>query len=223
MINLVDVTRSVSNFNPVKSAPIHIIGVGATGSKVVTELLKAGYFPDKIHIYDMDVVEEHNICNQAFYHKHIGMPKVEAMQDLDMLIRGSDTSELQAHNEKFERIDAELIEDGSIICIFVDTMQSRKDILAGLAGKDVLVVETGLGGKFIQTQFIDVSNAAHITKYIQALPEEEEVPESECGTKIGIGMASSTLAALTVSRILDALSDRPVPITTRYSLADYMG
>lgn len=223
MINLVDVTRSVSNFDPVKSVPIHIIGVGATGSKVVTELLKAGYFADKISIYDMDVVEEHNICNQAFYHKHIGMPKVEAMQDLDTLIRGSDTSDIQAYNEKFERIDAELIEDGSIVCIFVDTMESRKDILAGLAGKDVLVVETGLGGKFIQTQFIDVSNIPAIQEHIKNLPQEEEVPESECGTKIGIGMASSTLAALTVSRILDVLSGRQVPTVTRYSLADYMG
>ena len=60
---------------------IHVVGVGALGSRVVENLVRLN-LASKIIVYDMDIVEEKNLNNQAYFQRHIGMRKVDAMKDL---------------------------------------------------------------------------------------------------------------------------------------------
>ena len=59
---------------------VHIIGCGATGSTLAENLARFGI--TNITLYDFDAVEGKNLANQMFLHRHIHMPKVEAVADI---------------------------------------------------------------------------------------------------------------------------------------------
>ena len=59
---------------------VHIIGCGAVGSTIAEQLTRLGF--KKLHIYDFDTVSEHNITNQMFLHKHIGISKLDALDEI---------------------------------------------------------------------------------------------------------------------------------------------
>ena len=76
-----NLSKSFEFFDPDKIKDrIHIIGCGSVGSTVAELLARFGL--TKISLYDFDIVEAHNIVNQMFTYKHIGMPKVEAVKDI---------------------------------------------------------------------------------------------------------------------------------------------
>jgi molybdopterin/thiamine biosynthesis adenylyltransferase len=56
---------------------LHIIGCGSVGSTLAELLVRFGL--TNIALYDFDKVEPHNLANQMFTQKHVGMPKVEAL------------------------------------------------------------------------------------------------------------------------------------------------
>ena len=72
-----DLSKSLEYFDPLNSfkGAIHVIGVGAMGSRIAELLVRLGI--PKIHIWDMDIVEAKNITNQAYLHHHIGMKKTD--------------------------------------------------------------------------------------------------------------------------------------------------
>ena len=74
-----NISRHMELFNPYEfKTPITIIGAGATGSWLALALAKLGV--EDITVWDFDIVEEHNIPNQAFGIQNIGFPKVTALQ-----------------------------------------------------------------------------------------------------------------------------------------------
>ncbi len=76
-----DLSKSFEFFNPEKCKDrINLIGCGSVGS-VLAELL-ARFGLTKFSLYDFDYVEPKNIANQMFFHKHIGMKKVDAVADV---------------------------------------------------------------------------------------------------------------------------------------------
>ena len=74
---------------------IHIIGCGSVGS-TIAELL-ARYGLTDIVLYDFDVVDSHNIVNQMFVDRQVGMKKVSAVEEIlkginpDISVRKVDT------------------------------------------------------------------------------------------------------------------------------------
>lgn len=76
-----NLNKHAEYFNPEKfNDEIHVIGVGAVGSTLVENLVRLGF--KEINIYDFDVVSEHNIANQMFDNDHIGMLKVDAVEQV---------------------------------------------------------------------------------------------------------------------------------------------
>ena len=59
---------------------IHIVGVGAIGSTLLRQLVRTGV--TRIHIWDFDRVEGHNIANQQYNHADIGKAKVDAAEQM---------------------------------------------------------------------------------------------------------------------------------------------
>ena len=61
-----NLSKSLEYFDPLNQVDgaIHIIGVGAMGSRVAELLARLGI--RKIHVWDMDTVEDKNITNQAY-------------------------------------------------------------------------------------------------------------------------------------------------------------
>lgn len=76
-----DLLRQGEFFNPMKiTDEIHIIGVGAIGSHIAEMLTRMGV--EKMHIYDFDTVDEHNIPNQMFFEFNLGENKCSALQEI---------------------------------------------------------------------------------------------------------------------------------------------
>ena len=61
-----NLSKSLEYFDPINDleGAIHIIGIGAMGSRVAELLVRLGI--QRIHIWDFDTVEDKNITNQLY-------------------------------------------------------------------------------------------------------------------------------------------------------------
>lgn len=139
--NIVDTMRHIKVFDPntLNDQRIDIIGVGATGSRIAISLAKLGL--QDIHIWDFDIVESHNIANQAFGLADCGRPKVEA---LAAIIKAQTGLDVTAHNEKVTGRTTL----GNIVFLLTDTMASRKEIWDGairFKPQIQIMIETRMG------------------------------------------------------------------------------
>ena len=64
----------------IRSARIGIAGLGGLGSNCAINLVRCGF--EKFIIADFDVVEPSNLNRQAYLPGHIGLPKVNCMQEM---------------------------------------------------------------------------------------------------------------------------------------------
>ena len=119
-----DLSKSYEFFNPDKIRDrICIIGCGSVGSTVAEILARFGL--TKISLYDFDIVEPHNLANQMFTTKHVGMNKIEAVKEILEEINPeiSDDIELYSNGWKPE----EPLEGYVFLC--VDNIEIRKKIV----------------------------------------------------------------------------------------------
>ena len=116
------ITRHQPIFDPnqFNYLPIHIIGAGATGSRVFMSLIELGL--SNITVWDFDTVEAHNLANQAFNFSHIGMTKVQALKHLYHSKIGM-LPPPTMHFKQERVVDQQL--DG-IVFLLTDTMSSRR-------------------------------------------------------------------------------------------------
>lgn len=63
---------------------IAVAGAGGMGSNVAVSLARAGV--GHIHLMDFDCVDLSNLHRQQYFMRHVGMPKVEALQSILMEI-----------------------------------------------------------------------------------------------------------------------------------------
>ena len=76
-----DLNKSRDFFDPNKvNKQCHVIGCGSIGSNVAELLVRYGI--KNITLWDMDIVESHNIANQLFTEEHIGKKKTEALAEI---------------------------------------------------------------------------------------------------------------------------------------------
>lgn len=112
---------------------IHVVGVGATGSRVVENLVRLN-LASKIVVYDFDVVEEKNLNNQVYLRQHIGMPKVEALQDFCSMIDAD--AKIRIKNKKVEYIRTS---SDDILILLVDSVDSRVKIWDNIEGNPLII------------------------------------------------------------------------------------
>lgn len=183
---------------------VHIIGCGATGSKIALLLAKLGV--KEMHLWDFDIVESHNIANQEFLQKHIGIPKVEALKDMIDMACYLSGYDIICHNEK---VDADTDLDG-IVFVLTDTMKSRKEIWDGaLKFKPIdLVIETRMGKSDGRIYTISPCNKKHIEMYEKTLYNDEESIEvitataTACRASTSVGPTSSFIASLATWQVM---------------------
>lgn len=101
---------------------IHVVGCGAIGSHVCEQLARLGF--TKVHLYDFDTVEAHNITNQMFDETDIGEFKVAACHVNMGLING-EMKEITTHTEGLQE---PYILNG-IIILCVDDIELRSKIV----------------------------------------------------------------------------------------------
>jgi molybdopterin/thiamine biosynthesis adenylyltransferase len=175
--------------------PIHIIGVGATGSWVALLLAKLG-LAKNIKAYDFDVVEEHNIANQAYVRADIGVEKAAALR---IMIATHVGEEISIFTEKID----ELYGYQGYIFNLVDTMASRKTLFDTCMSPNVKAyIETRLSVEGGRIYVINPLNANHRDRYKKTLYDDGEAEVSACGTSQTVVATAMMLASKAVWEML---------------------
>ena len=118
-----DLSKSYEYFDPDKDdARVHIIGCGSVGSTVAENLARMGV--TKMTLWDFDTVEAHNIVNQMFRQKDIGVPKVEALKGILEEINPEITKDLKIQPEGWT---GKLLSGYIFLC--VDNIELRRQIV----------------------------------------------------------------------------------------------
>ncbi len=195
---MIDATRHRPVFSPEAfgDRAVHVIGCGATGSRIAMGLAKLGI--QNLILHDFDVVEGHNLANQLFGLADVGKPKVAALAD----IIARDTGTVVSYHADAVTGDETL---GSIVFLLTDTMSSRKAIWDGcLKYKPYtdLMIETRMGVDSGRIYAVNPCDAGQIAKWEATLCGDDVAEVSACGTSITIGATADVVAGLAIWRLL---------------------
>jgi len=234
MSETINVMRHESVFNPADHTyPIHIIGAGATGSRVFAALVELGL--KNISVYDPDMVESHNIANQIYNAEDIGKTKIEGCAEFlkrKLGITGSKKIPDSFHFYPLYITPAILANEdsvkGGIVFILTDTMQSRKDIFKALKNRcknnessaPILIIETRMGSTHGSIFTINPFDPEACKAWASTLvddTDEDSIELSPCGTALSVGTTASLIANYAVWQMKHFLID-PLGLQPRVDL-----
>jgi molybdopterin/thiamine biosynthesis adenylyltransferase len=194
-----DISRHRELFDPEKfNLPVHIIGVGATGSWLALSLAKLGV--RSLHVWDFDKVEEHNVPNQAFGTGNVGMYKVDSAREL---FHAMTDSWITIHNEAVTNQPL-----SGIVYLMVDSMKARKEIWDNClkykpAVKHVIEPRMGLNsGRVYNVNPVAPKQIAAYegTYYSDDAPN---VDVSACGTSMTVISSAMHIAAICTRQLIN--------------------
>jgi len=177
---VVDYWRQIDLFSPEKfgDKEVHIVGCGATGSWVALLISKMGV--QKLHLWDFDIVEAHNLPNQVFRLSDVGKSKVSALAEI---IREQTGFSVTAHNEA---VTGKTTLRG-VVFLLVDSMAVRQEIWTGALKFKLpveLMVETRMAIDNGRVYAINPSRPADIKLWEGTLYGDSEAENSLCTNRV---------------------------------------
>lgn len=228
MTEALNIMRHESVFDPSKFPyTMHIIGAGATGSRVFAALLELGM--KNIHVFDGDIVEDHNLANQIYVAEDINQPKVTGCFNFAERKLGSADGLTQMkfmHRKVTKEYIGRGYLTGGIVFLMTDTMESRKDIVdalvarcdaatrsssdAGMGATPMLIIETRMasthGNIFSFNPFDVVAREAWYATLVDDT-DEDNIELSPCGTTLSVGTTASLIANYAVWQMMQFFID----------------
>jgi len=187
----VDFLRQIDLIRPeALETPVHLIGCGGIGSFAALALGKLGC--SRLHLYDDDCVEEHNVPNQLFRITDVGRPKVEALAEILEAFTGT------RPQPQRRRLEGERLQ--GIVVSGVDSMLSRKNLWhktvrhrAGIS----LFLDGRLGGEVLRLYAIRPADPDDVRLYERSLYDDGQAAPLPCtaGAVIYTGFAMASLVA----------------------------
>jgi hypothetical protein len=169
-----------------------IVGVGAVGSNAALLAAKMGF--TKFALWDADIVEPHNLSNQAFDVEHLDQSKVDAMESV--LKRFNPEIEVVKHDEFFTAKTA--VFPGGPVVLAVDSMSARKEIIK-LAKNNLdvtLVAEIRLGFDFGVVNLVDNMDEQSVNNFLATIRNDDEVEEGPCNQRMCTTLVYGTVQIL---------------------------
>lgn len=194
-----DIRKHLEFFNPLElDEEIHVIGVGAIGSNIATQLARLGI--NKIHIWDFDIVNEHNITNQIFTSEDVGKPKVEAVKDY--LLKINPNMKVITH----KKYGNQPLKGFIFSC--VDSMETRHRIAEMHQYNRFikLVIDTRIGlerGQVLATNWRDEERVSNYIAMCDFKDSEDETPVSACGTTLSIAPTILVTTAYAIAEFIN--------------------
>jgi molybdopterin/thiamine biosynthesis adenylyltransferase len=176
---------------------VDVIGAGATGSRIALQLAKLGV--TNLHVWDFDIVEEHNIANQLFEMSDIGKYKIDALKSL---IEKQTGIKCNIHNAAVGKEEAAKgnAPAGEAIFLLTDTMQSRKDVWEScikMKPRIKCLIETRMGVDTGRIYCINPCSVKHAQHWEPTL-SEKVTTVSACGTSVTVGATADLLSGIAV-------------------------
>jgi len=208
-----EILRSLEiiDFAKHKDVPIHIIGMGAVGSRVFEQLACLGV--SNVQCYDFDVIEPHNINNQLFCMEDVGKPKVAACMDWYCKKFGITTEQDLPHNMGFHNTTVEqddIAKMSGIILSCLDTFDGRRMIIQGAveSGKVSSVIEGRCAPSFHKVHTVNPFDAEQVTAFMETLGDDDadDPYVSICGLPINFAPVMIACATNMVLQTINFLN-----------------
>lgn len=199
-----NLSKSLEFFDPLNQVEgsIHIIGIGAMGSRVAELLVRLGV--PKIHIWDMDTVEDKNVANQLYLHSHIGMLKTDA---LELFLKDINPNLVVYKHGEYK--DHAL---SGYVFLNVDSIELRHKIAT--SNKDNKQIKAMFDCRMrltdAQAYAADWNNEKQKQTFINSMEftddeATEATPVSACGTTLSVASTVVSTAAFTVSNFINLI------------------
>ena len=233
---VIDTMRHRSVFDPAEfNFPMHVIGAGATGSRVFAALIELGM--KRINVYDYDTVESHNIANQIYTAEDIGGLKINGCARFAKRKVGSGNILPAGINVRECKVTREYINSHSwdgVVFLLTDTMQSRREIFDALAARCIelngpnstggqmrrvplLIIETRMGSTHGSVFTVNPFDSNQCEQWRSTLVDDEDedaIELSPCGTALSVGTTASLIANYAVWQMMQFFVD-PVGMQPR--------
>lgn len=215
-----DLRKLDSVFNPLTDVqhPINIIGCGALGSNLAVMLTRLGI--QNIILYDYDIVEPHNITNQAYYTKHIGRLKTEALTEILKEINPELNIETRG---KYKR---QVLEGYVFLCL--DNIEIRKAIVEQNKYNQCITAMFDLRMGLYEAQCYTAKwNQKEIDFLLSTMDftheeAQQNVPTSPCGTTLSVISTVQSIASYAIInfiKLVRAQEVKPIAIIDLYNNA----
>ena len=198
-----NLNKSYEFFQPEKDdTRIHIIGCGSVGSTLAENLARCGV--KKMTLWDFDEVEEHNIVNQMYTQKHVGMKKVDALKDILFNINPEikDCIELEPEGWKGKQLSGYIFHAVDNIEIRKDFVQKHRD---SPFIKAVFDFRTSLtSAQHYAADWNDFRMKDNLWRSMDFTHEEaaDETPVSACGITLGVATTVRLICAMGVNNYI---------------------
>lgn len=183
--------------------PVHLVGCGGIGSFVGLALAKLGC--RHLALYDDDVVEPHNVPNQAFRPSDVGRPKVEALAEVLEAFAGIRPA---AHRE---RVEGQRLQ--GMVVAGVDSMEARRILWSRSIRHRAAVplfLDGRMGAEVSRLYSIRPADPDDVRLYEGTLYDDAEAAPLPC-TASAIIYSGFALAALVASQVKRHAMGEPVP------------
>lgn len=182
----------------VRDTSITVIGAGATGSHLVMSLVELGFCD--IKVFDPDIVEPHNLANQAYCANQVGMRKVDALRELVAAKLGG-VPDSMAFCPEAVQADYDIF--SQVYFLLTDTMESRRELIGALADCSY-VIETRMASNY--GNVFGFNPLADEEEWLATLTSDEDAEVSACGTSISVGPTAKITANLAVWHLINYLT-----------------
>lgn len=197
-----NLSKSYEFFKP-DNTRIHIIGCGSVGSTLAENLVRCGV--TNITLWDFDVVESHNICNQMFREKDIGKPKVEVLKEILLEINPDIKSGIEICSEGWQgRVLS------GYIFLAVDNIELRRKIVQAHYNspfvKAFFDFRTLLeSAQHYAADWSDRKAKESFLRSMQFSHDEasKETPMSACGITLGVATTVRLICAFGVNNYIN--------------------
>lgn len=184
---------------------IHIIGVGAIGSRVAEILVRLGF--SNIHIYDFDTVEDANVTNQLYTYSDIGKLKTEALNA--KLLEINPRLSLITHDKYI----AQPLNGAVFLC--VDSINLRRTITQNSLHNLNIDIMFDMRMRLTDGQGYAAiwSNPDHVSAFFNSMQfndEDDLTPLSVCGTSLSVAPTILTLVSHQVMNFISYIKTKEI-------------
>ena len=215
-------SRTMSQYDPSRGDVVAVLGVGALGSKVALELACLGV--KDMMVYDFDIVEAHNLSNQAYLTSQVDMLKTDAITQLISQKTGQGCK-VQSFGELNEDSFKHL-HDATHIFLAFDSFEVRIMALKMIEASNLFAFtfDARLGAYHGNAAYVgEGRDVMAYREWLEKMMENRGEPEtSACGLPISLGFTSSAVAGIMVSMFVNHCNKRLLCNATELNLTSYM-
>ena len=206
-----DLSKSFEVFDPNKhKCRIHIVGCGSVGATVAENLARCGL--TKFTLWDFDTVEPHNLANQIFRQKDVGVSKIEALKDIILEINPEAEKDIKLKPKGW---NGEIL--NGFVILAVDSIETRKKIVTTNFDnpyiKAMFDFRTGLyDAQHFAADWSDVKHRDNFLNTMDFTDEEAkaENPVSACNVELAVPPTIRVICAYGVSNFMNFWNDNPL-------------